>query len=121
QSFEHGGEMIKVRSGLLSYPVALRPLKECFESVMPGDILITDENLDQAYLSVKSWFENVLIVAPGERSKQFSVYENSLRTLAQMGLRRDARVFAFGGGVVGDLAGFVAASYMRGIGLYQVP
>jgi len=57
-----------------------------------------------------------LVVAGGEASKQLSVYERLLRALAGAALPRDAEVWAVGGGTVTDLAGFVAASYLRGVG-----
>lgn len=60
-------------------------------------------------------------VPPGEASKSFSQYEAALRFLARSGLTRSDLVFALGGGVVGDLAGFAAASYLRGVRLVQVP
>ncbi len=57
----------------------------------------------------------------GESSKSLDVYADSLRRLARMGLTRDGTIFALGGGVVGDLAGFVAGTYMRGIDLVMLP
>ena len=57
----------------------------------------------------------------GEASKSLDVYADSLRRLARMGLTRDGTIFALGGGVVGDLAGFVAGTYMRGIDLVMLP
>ncbi len=60
-------------------------------------------------------------VAPGEASKTLAPYERLLRALATDGFDRGSAVVALGGGVIGDLAGFVAASFMRGIAFYQVP
>jgi 3-dehydroquinate synthase len=60
-------------------------------------------------------------VPAGETSKAFTQLEAACEFLASHQLDRHSRLFAFGGGVVGDLAGFVAASYYRGIGFYQVP
>lgn len=60
-------------------------------------------------------------VPSGEMAKQFSVFENCLTYALQNGLDRKSCIIAFGGGAVGDLAGFVAASYMRGIAFLQVP
>lgn len=61
-------------------------------------------------------------VPPGEGSKSLAVYGEALRQLARAGLpRKGATLFALGGGVVGDLGGFVASSYMRGIGFVQLP
>ncbi|WP_151734480.1 3-dehydroquinate synthase [Paenibacillus tengchongensis] len=57
----------------------------------------------------------------GEASKSLTVYEEVMTTAIQGGLDRRSAVLALGGGVVGDLAGFVAATYMRGIGFVQIP
>jgi 3-dehydroquinate synthase len=57
----------------------------------------------------------------GERNKNLTTYGELLTACSQAGLDRQSAIIAFGGGVVGDLAGFVAATYMRGIALYQVP
>lgn len=60
-------------------------------------------------------------VAFGEKSKSLSVLEDIIGVALQAGLDRKSTVVALGGGVVGDLAGFVAASYMRGIKFVQIP
>lgn len=60
-------------------------------------------------------------VVPGERSKSLTELERICRVAAREGIRRSDVVVAIGGGVVGDLAGFVAASYQRGIRLVHVP
>ncbi|WP_238650041.1 3-dehydroquinate synthase [Paenibacillus piscarius] len=61
------------------------------------------------------------VIPAGEASKSLTVYEEVVTTAIQAGLDRSSAVLALGGGVVGDLAGFVAASYMRGIGFMQLP
>ena len=58
---------------------------------------------------------------PGEGSKTLAQVERLCRLAAEGGLRRSDAVVALGGGVVGDLAGFVAATYQRGIRLVHVP
>ena len=60
-------------------------------------------------------------VAGGERSKSLGEVERVLRELAQAGARRDDGIIALGGGVVGDLAGFCAATYQRGVPVVQAP
>ena len=60
-------------------------------------------------------------VPSGESSKSMEAYAGALGRLARMGLTRDAIIFALGGGVVGDLGGFVAGTYMRGVGLVMLP
>ncbi len=62
-----------------------------------------------------------LIVPPGEPTKSVGELARCWEWLAANGCRRDDVVVAFGGGVIGDLAGFAAATYHRGVALWQVP
>jgi 3-dehydroquinate synthase len=65
---------------------------------------------------------SVLLTVPsGEDAKTFAVYGTLLHQLATQEAHRDDVVVALGGGAVGDLAGFVASTYMRGVPLVQVP
>ena len=57
----------------------------------------------------------------GEASKTLATFGRAIDALAGAGTRRDATLFALGGGVVGDLAGFAAAAWMRGIDCVQLP
>lgn len=63
----------------------------------------------------------VLVLPPGEAHKNLAAVAQVLDTLAQLGATRDACVLALGGGVVGDVAGFAAACWMRGIDFVQFP
>jgi shikimate kinase / 3-dehydroquinate synthase len=65
--------------------------------------------------------ESTIEVEGGETSKTIAEAERVLRELAEAGARRDDCVLALGGGVVGDLAGFCAATYQRGVALVQAP
>lgn len=56
-----------------------------------------------------------------EAAKTLTTVERAARSLVRAGADRHSAILAVGGGVVGDLAGFVAASYLRGVGLIQVP
>ncbi|MDO5479698.1 MAG: 3-dehydroquinate synthase family protein, partial [Clostridia bacterium] len=57
----------------------------------------------------------------GEENKNFETYKTVLSALTENGFTRTDCVVAVGGGVVGDLAGFAASSYMRGIDFYNIP
>jgi 3-dehydroquinate synthase len=90
--------------------------------------VITDSNVaakfsKPALASLKAaGFDPVLItVPPGEKSKDLKVVQSCYDQLAQHRLERKSFVVALGGGVVGDLAGFVAATYLRGVAFIQVP
>jgi len=70
----------------------------------------------------KAGFDPVVLTVPaGERAKSLRTVEDCYNKLAAHRLERKSFVVALGGGVVGDLAGFVAASYLRGIPFVQVP
>lgn len=92
-------------------------------------ILLTDSNVGPLHapsvtkaLQQAGWkVADVVTVPAGEGSKSLAVYEGVVRRLARVGLPRSGTLFALGGGVVGDLGGFVASSYMRGIDLVQLP
>ena len=71
--------------------------------------------LDGKYETVKFVFEH------GEKSKNIITYASLLNFLAENKLTRSDAIVAFGGGVVGDLAGFAAATYLRGIKYLQIP
>ncbi|MDE5977148.1 MAG: 3-dehydroquinate synthase [Turicibacter sp.] len=88
-------------------------------------IVITDEtvyNLHYQTLANALGKEAlVYCIKPGETSKCLEVYYDIQTFLIQNQVDRKALILAFGGGVVGDLAGFVAATYMRGIDFIQIP
>jgi 3-dehydroquinate synthase len=65
--------------------------------------------------------DNVHIMPDGERHKTIETWHGIIDTLIGMQARRDATVVALGGGVVGDISGFAAACYMRGIRFIQAP
>ena len=92
----------------------------------PKLAVITDDRVDALHgdslESALSGFELVKFVFKnGEASKSISVYGEILEFLAENNITRTDTIVAFGGGVVGDLSGFVAASYMRGIDFYNIP
>jgi 3-dehydroquinate synthase len=64
---------------------------------------------------------HVIVIPPGEGAKSFAGLERLCDDLLALGLQRGDLVVAFGGGVVGDLAGFAAAVYKRGIDFVQIP
>ncbi|MFN7141973.1 MAG: 3-dehydroquinate synthase, partial [Limisphaerales bacterium] len=90
--------------------------------------VISDKNVSRLYAkqALKSLqeagFEPVLITVPaGETAKSIKTVEFCYDELAKHRLERKSFIVALGGGVVGDLAGFVAATYLRGIAFVQVP
>lgn len=90
--------------------------------------LITDDNVERLHLRhirdslERAGFETHTYVIPaGEKSKNTSEYLAILDFLSKKRLSRSDTVFALGGGMVGDIAGFAAATYLRGTGLVHIP
>ena len=90
--------------------------------------IVTDDNVDPLYSSIvessleKSGFSVIKFVIPhGEASKNTTSLISLLEFLAENKITRSDCIFALGGGVVGDLAGFAAAVYLRGIKFIQLP
>ncbi|MGH7997635.1 MAG: 3-dehydroquinate synthase [Opitutaceae bacterium] len=86
--------------------------------------VVTDGNVAEAQHAALRWIFGAAptyVVPPGESSKSLAEFGRILDFLAKSALGRRGALFAFGGGVVGDLAGYAAASYLRGIDYYQVP
>jgi 3-dehydroquinate synthase len=82
--------------------------------------VITDDNVLREWGSAVEG-KQIFSITPGEKSKSHDAYRECLSWLAENRASRSSTIIALGGGVVGDLAGFVAATYMRGIRLIQCP
>ncbi len=63
----------------------------------------------------------LIVIDDGEQYKTWKTVEEILEQLAEFGMHRDGTIIAVGGGVVGDIAGFAAATYMRGVPVIQIP
>lgn len=90
--------------------------------------LVTDSTVNQFYTQqVKESLENngfqttVMVIPSGEASKSLEMTEYLYSKLVQDNFTKSDGIIALGGGVIGDLAGFVAATYMRGIHFLQIP
>lgn len=91
-------------------------------------LIVSDENTASLYLHTledslraEGYTTTAIVVKAGEKSKSLSTYEAVITAAIEGGLDRNSAVLALGGGVVGDLAGFAAASYMRGVKFVQIP
>lgn len=118
-----------------SYPILIGPgvLDRSGELLTGGSkishaVVITDTNVESPHaanvarsLDDSGVTVDMLVVEPGEISKAIDVADSLWRKLLELGADRKTVIVAVGGGVVGDLAGFVAATYARGIRLVQVP
>ena len=89
-------------------------------------LIVTDSGLPNAYLrelkqSIKNSNVYVHIINKGEKAKSFKNYQQILKKLIDLEFSRTDLIVAFGGGVVGDIAGFSAATFLRGIDYIQIP
>lgn len=117
-----------------SYPIYIKQkiLDEILtyvQSIYQGKkiIIISDDNVYPYYGNkitqlLSSEYEVSHILVPhGESSKSFSILPSIYRALLQYKITRTDMIITLGGGVVGDLAGFVASTYLRGVPLIQIP
>jgi 3-dehydroquinate synthase len=91
-------------------------------------LVISDTNVGPLYsekalesLREAGFTAELVTVHPGEDSKSLTVAQKLFGDAIRLGLDRRSAIVALGGGVVGDLAGFIAATYLRGVPLVQVP
>lgn len=109
---------------------ALKRLGTELKKVSRADrvMVVTDSNVAELYLNVavqslqsEGFDTSSFVFEAGEASKTPSTYLDIIYALGKSGFKRTDAVVALGGGVVGDIAGFAAATYMRGIDVIQVP
>ena len=114
---------ITIAAGLFNDPASFWPLQS-------GDpvMLVTNETLAPLYLAhVKAMLEqagvrvDTVILPDGEQYKSLSVLDTVFTALLERPHGRDTTLVALGGGVIGDLTGFAAACYQRGVRFVQVP
>lgn len=87
-------------------------------------VVITDDNIPKTYwhtIAPQLGHPLLLEVPEGEASKSFELAQHLIQKMLENGITRGATIIALGGGVIGDLAGFVASIYMRGIPFIQIP
>ncbi len=82
---------------------------------------VTDTTVAGLYAGGIQPLQGIVEVPPGEGAKTLGEAERVLRELARLGMSRDDHLVALGGGAVGDLGGFCAATYQRGVRVVQVP
>jgi 3-dehydroquinate synthase len=125
-------ETLTVNLGERSYPIhfgaelSAEIRAELGRLAAPGRkvAVVTDENLQRAQAArLRAMFGDapVLALPAGEGSKSLDGFGRVLDFLAEQRLDRGGVLFAVGGGVVGDLGGFAAAAWLRGIDFQQVP
>ena len=105
-----GNELLKNIETIINFP--------------ENTLIITDTNIPSEYieyihLKAKNYY--VYKINPGEDSKNLLVYKDIIEYLVSLSFSRKDLIIGLGGGVVGDLAGFVASTYKRGINFVNIP
>lgn len=124
-------QQIDVQLGARSYPIwigaGLLQRGEHWPAFVRGRhvLVVSDENVAPYSKLISPSLESAKVsfvtFPPGEENKSLDCCAVIFDALAEMGASRDATIIALGGGVIGDLAGFAAACWMRGIAFVQMP
>jgi shikimate kinase/3-dehydroquinate synthase len=119
----HGTRMDWAQSDSGVYPVSVGGglLEADWWPLEGRRFCVTDKTVAELYAGALGSLAGLIEVEPGERAKTLEEAESVLRELAQLGMTRSDHLVALGGGVIGDLAGFCAATYQRGVEVVQVP
>ena len=122
------GEVLHMELGDHSYDIVLeRGALRCVGELFDLDrkvMIVTDEGVPEVYAeTVKnvSLQPQIIVLPQGEGAKSIDSWKRILTAMLEAGFTRRDCVVAVGGGMVGDLAGFAAASYMRGVDFYNIP
>ena len=118
---------IKIKPQEKSYPIiieneAITDLREKVFANLESYLVVISAKVEKLYgrkLNIPK--ERKFILKDGEKEKNFKNYKKILEYALKLKLTRKSTIVAIGGGVVGDLAGFCASTYMRGIDFIQVP
>jgi shikimate kinase/3-dehydroquinate synthase len=128
-----GTRLVWAQSTSGEYPVLIgRGLLRAAGSLGPAELwpldrsssrafCVTDETVGRLYADQLEGLAGTIAIAPGEQHKTLAVAESVWRSLLAAGADRGDHVVALGGGVVGDVAGFCAATYQRGVPIVHVP
>lgn len=122
----HNGEYrIYIENNLDGFTAAV---KDVIKEAKPKALILSDSNVSKLYLDDFAKlcgecfsFVDSFIIEAGESSKNYNNAVKCWNILKENDFHRSDYVIALGGGVVGDLTGFIASTYMRGIGFIQVP
>ena len=114
---------IHVGEGILRRCGELLPEQLCRRAIVVTNPVVASLHLEalRAALSAAGIGNEVIVVPDGEAHKDWATLYEIHTRLLELGAERSTTLFALGGGVIGDLAGFAAATYQRGIPIVQVP
>lgn len=119
----HGTRLLWASSASGDYPVYVgRGLLGAPLSPVPGQgFLVTDDQVGPRYAARLGELAATIEIPAGEQHKSLATAERVWIELGDRGMTQSDHLVALGGGVVGDLAGFVAATYQRGVPVVQIP
>jgi 3-dehydroquinate synthase len=110
-----------IGAGLLADPARWRTMLRGRHALVISNTTVAPLYLERVAQGLDGLHWSSFLLDDGEAHKSFANVGRALEALGQLGATRDACVIALGGGVVGDLAGFTAACWMRGIDFIQIP
>ena len=121
--------MVQIQGKEKSYPIFINnsDLATLKESILnqiehKNYIVVINQTVHKLYSKVLDFpKDKIFVLKDGEREKNYKNYIKILNFALQKKLKREDAIIAIGGGVVGDIAGFAAATFMRGINFIQVP
>jgi shikimate kinase / 3-dehydroquinate synthase len=116
-----GDYPVLVGHGLLRAELCSQPGVWPLERTVSRPFCVSDQNVAALYAERLGGVQELIEIAPGERNKTLTSAELVWGALVAGGMTRADHVVALGGGVVGDLAGFCAATYQRGVPVVHVP
>lgn len=118
---------IKIKSEEKTYPITIanEPIEDLREKIfsdIENYLIIISQKVNKLYgkqLNIPK--DRIFVLKDGEKEKNFKNFKRILGRALKLKLTRKSSIIAIGGGVAGDLAGFAASTYMRGIDFIQVP
>ena len=111
----------KVKSHSGDYRVVFDDFKKHLKGDLNGNsVLIADEKVDREYV-VTTKPNRLILIEANEKAKNFELMEYYLEQLTSNKIRKNSKIIAVGGGVVQDIAGFLASVYMRGVNWHFYP
>jgi shikimate kinase / 3-dehydroquinate synthase len=121
QAIPEGHRLLWATATSGDYPVWIGPLANAPWPAAGRRIVVSDETVAALHGARVPDVAGSIEIPPGEEHKSLQTAERVWHALVAQGVTRADHLVALGGGVVGDLAGFCAATYQRGIGVVQVP
>ena len=112
---------VTIAPGLLDDPAAIKATVTGRHALIVSNEVVAPLALERVRQALATHSLASVVLPDGEVQKSLASTDRLLTALAKMGASRDATLIALGGGVIGDLAGFAAALWMRGVPFVQIP